>query len=117
MWFSLKNISFISWKRTRVKSSLGQLGTLPDLAQLTKNYQYCGYKYLEIDEKNNTVYLSHPLAQIDVGGLAKGYATEKVAQILKDHGLKHGVLNAGGNVKFMDLNQINNQNGFRHCWS
>lgn len=79
----------------------GQLGTLPDLDQLTNNYQYCGYKYLEIDEKSNTVYLSHPLAQIDVGSLAKGYATEKVAQILKKHGLKHGVLNAGGNVKFI----------------
>lgn len=38
---------------------------------------------------------------------------KKVAQILKDHGLKHGVLNAGEQCKIHgDINQIT-KNGFQ----
>ena len=35
---------------------------------------------------------------MDLGGVAKGYATEKVAGILRGMGIEHGIINAGGNV-------------------
>ena len=35
---------------------------------------------------------------IDLGGVSKGYATKKVADMLKDNNIKHFIINAGGNV-------------------
>lgn len=35
---------------------------------------------------------------IDLGGVSKGYATKKVADMLRDNNIKHFIINAGGNV-------------------
>ena len=35
---------------------------------------------------------------IDLGGIAKGYAADEIVRILKDSGVKHALINLGGNV-------------------
>lgn len=40
-------------------------------------------------------------AEIDFGGIAKGYTAEKVAQIMQDNGVKSALINLGGNVKLL----------------
>lgn len=35
---------------------------------------------------------------MDLGAIAKGYAADEVAAILKKHGVKHAIINLGGNV-------------------
>ncbi len=35
---------------------------------------------------------------MDLGGIAKGYATDKAVEKLKEQGIKHAIINAGGNV-------------------
>lgn len=37
-------------------------------------------------------------AQIDLGGIGKGYAADKAAEVLKAHGVEKAVLSLGGNV-------------------
>ena len=37
-------------------------------------------------------------AGIDLGGIAKGYASDKVIDIFKDYGIKSAIINLGGNV-------------------
>lgn len=37
-------------------------------------------------------------AGIDLGGIAKGYASDKVIEIFKDYGIKSAIINLGGNV-------------------
>lgn len=83
------------------KNAAGKLGSTPDENTLKNAYNYCGFKYLEIDEKEKTVFLKDKHVALDVGGLAKGYATEKIAQKLKDEGVKNAVINAGGNLKIL----------------
>ena len=39
--------------------------------------------------------------RLDVGAIAKGYAVEKVAQKLEKAGLKHAIINGGGNVRLI----------------
>lgn len=36
--------------------------------------------------------------EIDLGGIAKGYASDRVMEIFRQHGIKHGIISLGGNV-------------------
>lgn len=79
----------------------GKSGVLPDLQKLKEAKKHTGFAYLNIDEQAQTVYLTNSAVQLDVGAIAKGYATEQVAKSLKKKGLKHAIINAGGNVRLI----------------
>ncbi len=46
----------------------------------------------------DTKEISNTNPSIDLGAVAKGYATKKVAELLKDNNIKSYIINAGGNV-------------------
>lgn len=54
---------------------------------------------LLIDEVNSTVTLTDRQMKLDVGAVAKGYATECIASYLEKNGISGYVLNIGGNVR------------------
>ncbi|MEI7884307.1 MAG: FAD:protein FMN transferase [Clostridia bacterium] len=56
---------------------------------------------IEIDKKNHTVFLPIKGMGIDLGGIAKGYITEKIADIFKDYNFTGVLINAGGNIKVL----------------
>lgn len=59
-----------------------------------------------IDEKNMTVYLSDPEMRLDVGAIAKGYATEQVSQMLEKKWPGISILlSVGGNVKAVGMKE------------
>ncbi len=72
---------------------------LPDPATLQKAADPCDISKIELDKENGTVFLPEPGMQLDVGGVAKGYATELVALRLEAAGLSSFLLSAGGNVR------------------
>lgn len=74
---------------------------VPDINNLKNAYTLTDLNDVIIDEKNSTVYLAKKGMSLDVGSIAKGYATEKVAQKLKNEGLTSGFINAGGNVRII----------------
>ena len=78
-----------------------QNSRIPTDAELSEASKYVGFEFLEIDEENNTVRITDKNAKIDVGALGKGYATEKAAQALEEKGVKHYVLNIGGNIRII----------------
>jgi len=39
-----------------------------------------------------------PRILIDLGGLAKGFAVDRAVQVLQDHGIRRGLVNAGGDL-------------------
>lgn len=51
---------------------------------------------LQIDAHQVTSH--NPQVQIDLGGYAKGEALDEGARILKAHGIRHALINIGGNV-------------------
>lgn len=79
----------------------GKSGVLPDMQKLQEAKSNTGFEYLEMDEQAQTVYLKNAAVQLDVGAVAKGYAAEQVARSLKKQGLKHAIINAGGNVRLI----------------
>lgn len=54
--------------------------------------------YTKVDIQDNTVTLEDPEAGIDLGAIAKGYIADQVKTYLKKQGIKHAIINLGGNV-------------------
>ncbi len=57
-----------------------------------------GYDRVLIDEASSSVFLKDEGMILDLGGIAKGYAADEVARILREHGIGHAIVNLGGNV-------------------
>lgn len=54
---------------------------------------------LVLDETTRTVQFADPDLQLDVGGIAKGWAVEQTARKAEERGLTSAILNVGGNVR------------------
>ena len=73
--------------------------SLPPLESLKTAAEHTDISKMVIDEENNTITLTDPLMKLDVGAIAKGYATERVARSLEEQGITGYVLNVGGNIR------------------
>ncbi len=71
---------------------------IPSDSELSELLGYVDYKNIEIDKDEKTVYLRDKNSAIDLGGIAKGYAADKVAMHLKENGMNSAILDFGGNI-------------------
>ncbi len=72
---------------------------LPPLNDLEKRNEHTSIDALEIDKENKTVFIKDENASLDVGSVAKGYATEMIARELEKEGINGYLLNIGGNIR------------------
>ena len=72
---------------------------LPPMESLKSAAEHTDITKVIIDEENSTVTLTDPYMKLDVGAIAKGYATERIAISLEEKGIESFVLNIGGNVR------------------
>lgn len=70
-------------------------GQRPGLARL--NHASAGLHALDV-LSDTTVKLQHAI-QLDVGGIAKGYAVDCAIAALQHHGVAHALINAGGDMR------------------
>lgn len=54
--------------------------------------------YRKIQINGNTVTLLDPAAKLDLGAIAKGYIADRIKDYLKEEGVRHALINLGGNV-------------------
>lgn len=73
--------------------------SLPPMNSLKAAAEHTDISNMVIDEQKRTVTLTDPAMKLDVGAIAKGYATECVARSLEARGITGYVLNIGGNVR------------------
>ncbi len=77
------------------------------------------YKNIILDKKNKSVALKYDDIKLDLGGIAKGYASQKAIEIYKNHGIKSAMINIGGNVQLLgrksngDLWSVGIQNPYK----
>ncbi|MEI8217411.1 MAG: FAD:protein FMN transferase [Eubacteriales bacterium] len=69
---------------------------VPKQAEIDKAKATVGYKDIKIE--GNIVTLLRPGAQLDFGGIAKGYIGDKIAGFLRESGVDGAIVNLGGNV-------------------
>ena len=75
----------------------GTKAPVPDISELQAAAAHSGWDSVIIDEENSTVFITDPEMSLDVGGIAKGFAVERAAQMLAELQPASAVINAGGN--------------------
>lgn len=75
-----------------------ELPKVPEVDAIKKAKQLVDWKKLILDEENKTIYLSEPGMVLDVGGIAKGYATDVIVDMLKNWNIKRAMIDLGGNI-------------------
>lgn len=76
-----------------------ETAALPPMDKLKDAAAHTDIEKMVIDQGAGTVFLSDPKMTLDVGALAKGYATEQIARELERSGVTGFLLNVGGNVR------------------
>ncbi len=96
---------FNIWHDYREEGTIAnQNGTeskIPSMSELEEAQKHTGWEHVQIDEENNTVYIDDPNVSLDVGGVAKGFAVELIAEELESEGLEHAIINGGGNIRLI----------------
>lgn len=72
---------------------------LPPMDVLKEKAQHTDINKMIVNEEDSTVYLQDPEMSLDVGAVAKGYATEQVAKAAQQNGFTSGSISVGGNVR------------------
>ncbi len=76
-------------------------GTIPASAEIESKLPLVNFKKIKIN--GNNVDLCG--AKIDLGGCAKGYATDKIRDFLREKQVKNAVINLGGNLYILGKKQ------------
>ncbi len=56
------------------------------------------YRQVQVDRAAGTIRFLRPGVRIDVGGIAKGYAVDRSIERLRDLGIRHAMVTAGGDT-------------------
>jgi thiamine biosynthesis lipoprotein len=56
----------------------------------------------KIAVENSKIYFTVAGMAITLGGIAKGYAVDKALEVIEDMGIKHALVNAGGDMGMLD---------------
>lgn len=74
---------------------------VPDEAEIQALLPLVDYRKIQYDAATGTVTLPEGM-EIDLGSVAKGYAGQLAAQMLREHGVQSALLNLGGNVQTVE---------------
>lgn len=77
---------------------------LPSEEELRNAAEHTNIEDIIIDEELSTVFLKDPMMSLDVGAIAKGYATEQVSNTVRNSGMTSGLLSVGGNIRAINNN-------------
>ena len=70
---------------------------LPDEKTIKEMLSKVGYRNIYLSD--TSVSLTKKGIALDFGGISKGYAVDRIVEILKKEGIKAGIVNAGGDLK------------------
>ncbi len=79
-----------------------QNAEIPPMEELLEANKYTDIDKVIVDSENSTVFLEDKRMSLDVGAVAKGFATEIIAQEIMSEGFKSGMIAAGGNVRVLE---------------
>jgi thiamine biosynthesis lipoprotein len=70
-------------------------GRMPDAAELDRVMQYVGMQHVELDHQRRTVRYLTPGVEINLGSIGKGYALDRMADLLAGERIEHFLLHGG----------------------
>lgn len=72
---------------------------VPDAEELAEAITHVGYENIVIDTDAGTVQLTDPEAEIDLGGIAKGYIADRIRWYMDSLGIRSAIISLGGNIE------------------
>lgn len=75
-------------------------GRIPWFFELWSVLRNVGYQHLLLNEKERTVQFRRSRMELDLGGIAKGYAVDRVVELLKEHKIERALISAGGSTLY-----------------
>lgn len=76
----------------------GSMKTMPSNSEIKKSIANVGYKDIVLNTDKNTVFLKNVGMKIGFGAIGKGYAADRVKELLINRGVKAGIINASGDM-------------------
>lgn len=95
------------WHDVREAVDNGEDAVLPDMELLKEAAKHCNPDDIIIDRADSTVFLRDPEMSLDLGAIAKGYATELIMDKLHSDGYEGIIISAGGNTKAIGTKPAN----------
>jgi thiamine biosynthesis lipoprotein len=83
------------------RNAVNTLTQLPTSEEVHQALQFVGTKHLELDERLRTVALTESGCKLDLGGIAVGYALDKMKAILIESGITDAFLDISGDIMAM----------------
>lgn len=71
---------------------------LPSDETLQKASEAIGYRYIQLNEEEQTAKLEKPGMQLDLGGIAKGYTADEMQEVIRYFGIDAALIDAGGDM-------------------
>ena len=75
-------------------------GRVPDEPELAELRSRVGYAHVVMDAARRTIRFDHPGVELDLGGIAKGYAVDRAVSVLRQHEIAAALVSAGGSTTF-----------------
>jgi len=73
-------------------------GRMPKKSELAAALSNVGYRKVILDKREMTVLFEKAGVELDLGGIAKGYAVDRVVKLLKERGIERALVSAGGST-------------------
>jgi thiamine biosynthesis lipoprotein len=73
----------------------------PTDAQIAAALPGVDYRKVQVDREAHTIRFLREGVRIDLGGIAKGYAVDRAVQHLRELGIRHAMVNAGGDTRLL----------------
>jgi FAD:protein FMN transferase len=78
----------------------GGVRHVPSSEQIREALELVGYQHVQLNARNRTVRFDRPGVEIDPGGVGKGYAVERMVEILRARGFRDALVAASGSSIF-----------------
>jgi thiamine biosynthesis lipoprotein len=75
-------------------------GRIPWSFELWSVLKKVGYQYLMLDPTKRTIQFARPGMELDLGGIAKGYAVDRVVSLLQEYKIDCAFISAGGSTLY-----------------
>jgi len=72
---------------------------VPTAEELLSAMNGVGFTNVEFSREEKWVRLKHPATRLDLGGVAKGYIVDRATEFIYSRGIRHAVVDAGGDVR------------------
>jgi FAD:protein FMN transferase len=73
---------------------------VPPPGQIREALELVGYRHVQLSLEKRTVRLDRPGVEIDPGGVGKGYAVDRMVEILRARGIRNALVSASGSSIF-----------------